>query len=188
MVVESLGSPQLGNTLLPFNWNRVATLQLRKQCHATRNKVTGAGARRALYWPGIGRTPYSSQISIFAIIRHRLLSGVQPSMTHETMELSWKDSIYRQREELARMLREPLAQLVRKCVPVWGDRDRLNAVLLDGFSTIPYCTYLYVVDTNRVQVSDNVSKDELMPEHYHRNRAERPYIKQAIPSWGFLLS
>jgi hypothetical protein len=32
-------------------------------------------------------------------------------MTHETMELSWKDGIY-QREELARLL-EPLAQLVR---------------------------------------------------------------------------
>ena len=109
-------------------------------------------------------------------------------MTHETMEPSWKDSIYQQREELAQMLREPLAQLVRKCVPVWGDREQLSAVLLDGFSTIPYCTYLYVVDTNRVQISDNVSKDGLMPEHYHRNRAERPYMKEAIPAWGFLLS
>jgi len=109
-------------------------------------------------------------------------------MPHETLEPSWKDSIYRQREELARMLREPLAQLVRKCIPVLGDRARLSAVLLEGFSTIPYCTYLYVVDTNRVQVSDNVSKDGLMPEHYHRNRAERPYMKEAIPAWGFLLS
>ncbi|MEJ2361284.1 MAG: PDC sensor domain-containing protein [Gammaproteobacteria bacterium] len=109
-------------------------------------------------------------------------------MSNEILEPTWKDSIYRQREELARMLREPLAQLARKCVPVWGDRERLNAVLLDGFSSIPYCTFLYVVDTEYVQISDNVSMTGLVTEHYHRNRAERPYMQEAMPAWGFLLS
>jgi hypothetical protein len=104
------------------------------------------------------------------------------------MEPSWKDSIYRQREELARMLREPLAQLAGKCAPVWGDRDRLNAVLLEGFSSIPYCTYLYVLGTDGVQVSDNVGNAGLIPGHYQRNRAERPYMKEPMPAWGFLLS
>ena len=106
----------------------------------------------------------------------------------EFNEPSWKDSIFRQREELARMLREPLALLARKCVPVCNDRDRLNAVLLEGFSGIPYCTHLYVVGTDGVQISDNVSDAGLMPEHYHRNHAERPYMKEAMPAWGFLLS
>ena len=109
-------------------------------------------------------------------------------MSNEPLEPSWKDSIYRQREELARMLHEPLAQLARQCVPVWGDRDRLNTVLREGFSSIPYCTCLYAVDTDRVQISDNVGNAGLMPEHYHRNRAERPYMKEPMPSWGFLLS
>lgn len=86
------------------------------------------------------------------------------------------------------MLREPLAQLAGQCAPVWGDRERLNAVLLDGFSGIPYCTYLYAVGTDGVQISDNVSKAGLMPEYYHRNRSERPYMKEAMPAWGFLLS
>lgn len=86
------------------------------------------------------------------------------------------------------MLREPLAQLAKKCAPVWGDRDRLDAVLLEGFSSIPYCTYLYVVGTDGVQICDNVSKTGLMPEHYQRNRAERPYMKEPMPAWGFLLS
>ncbi len=104
------------------------------------------------------------------------------------MEPSWKDSIYRQREELARMLREPLALLARKCVPVWGDRDRLNTVLLNGFSSIPYCTYLYVVGTDGVQISDHVSNAGITLEHYHLNRSERPYMKEAMPAWGFLLS
>lgn len=109
-------------------------------------------------------------------------------MSNETLEPSWKDSIYRQREELARMLREPLAELAYKCIPVWGDRDQLNAVLLDGFSSIPYCTYLYVVDSKRVQISDNVGKAGLKTQYYHRNRADRPYMQEAMPAWGFLLS
>jgi hypothetical protein len=106
----------------------------------------------------------------------------------DSIEPSWKDSIYRQREEMARMLREPLALLASKCIPVWDDRDRLNEVLLEGFSSIPYCTYLYVVDTHGVQISDHISHAGLIPEHYHLNRAERPYMKEAMPAWGFLLS
>ena len=86
------------------------------------------------------------------------------------------------------MLREPLALLARKCIPVWHDRDRLNEVLREGFSSIPYCTYLYVVDTHGVQISDHVSHAGIITEHYHLNRSEQPYMKEDMPSWGFLLS
>jgi len=106
----------------------------------------------------------------------------------EFIKPTWKDSIYRQREELARMLREPLALLAEKCVPVWSDLDRLNSVLLEGFSSIPYCTYLYAVGTDGVQLSDHVSYSGLTHEHYQLNRSERPYMKETIPEWGFLLS
>jgi hypothetical protein len=104
------------------------------------------------------------------------------------MEASWKDSIYRQREELARMLREPIAGLAEKCAPAWGDREKLNAVLLEGFSGIPYCTYLYAVGTDGVQVSDNVIREGLKPGHFGRDRSHRPYMQEPIPPWGFLLS
>ena len=106
----------------------------------------------------------------------------------ESLDSTWQDSIFRQREELARMLREPLALLAKECVPVWSDRDQLNAVLLQGFSGIPYCCYLYVIDNGAVQVSDNVIDTGLMPGYFQRNRAERPYMKEAMPAWGFLLS
>jgi hypothetical protein len=106
----------------------------------------------------------------------------------ETIEPSWKDSIHRQREELAQMLREPLALLARNCMPVWNNRERLNEVLLEGFSSIPYCTYLYVVNTHGMQISDHISHSGLIIEHYNLNRAERPYMKESIPAWGFLLS
>jgi hypothetical protein len=104
------------------------------------------------------------------------------------MKDSWKDSIYRQREELARMLHDPLARLADLCAPVWGRRETLNAVLLDGFSSIPYCTFLYVVDSSGVQLSDNVGEAGLVSGHYGRDRSGRPYMQEAVPVWGFLLS
>ncbi|HRH82304.1 MAG TPA: PDC sensor domain-containing protein [Thiobacillaceae bacterium] len=106
------------------------------------------------------------------------------------MELrkSWKDSIYLQREELARMLREPLERLAERCVPVWGDREGLDGVLLEGFSAIPYCTFLYCLGIDGVQISDNVGTAGLVPEHFGRDRSARPYMKEALPVWGFLLS
>jgi hypothetical protein len=104
------------------------------------------------------------------------------------MQASWKDSIYLQREQLARILREPLARLAGKCTSDWNDRERLNEVLLDGFSGIPHCTYLYCVGTDSVQICDNVSTSGLVPMHFGRDRSQRPYMKEPVPGWGFLLS
>ena len=101
---------------------------------------------------------------------------------------SWKDTIYQQREQLARILQEPLARLAEKCVPAWGDREHLNRTLLEGFAGIPYCTYLYCVGTDAVQVCDNIDKDGLVYGHFGRNRSQRPYMKEPVPDWGFLLS
>ncbi len=104
------------------------------------------------------------------------------------MKKSWKDSIYLQREELARTLREPLTQLAEKCTHAWGNREQLDVLLMEGFVGIPYCTFLYCVGTDGIQICDNVGKTGLAPEHFGRDRSRRPYMKEAVPSWGFLLS
>jgi len=104
------------------------------------------------------------------------------------MEQNWKVAIHHQRKELARMLHEPLTRLAQKCAPAWCDRDKLNTVLLTGFAKIPYCTFLYVVNTDGIQVCDNVSRDGLLTEHFGRDRSQRPYMREVVPSWGFLLS
>lgn len=104
------------------------------------------------------------------------------------MTLSWKDSIYLQREQLGRMLHEPLARLAEECARVWGDRERLNAVQMEGFASIPHCTYLYCVGPDGVQISDNVGQSGLVAGHFGRDRSQRPYMKEVVPTWGFLLS
>jgi hypothetical protein len=104
------------------------------------------------------------------------------------MQQTWKEQIYLQREQLAYRLREPLAQLGGRCMRAWGDRDRLNDILLDGLASVPFCSCLYVLDTDGLQVSDNIGPQGAVPGHYGRDRSQRPYMKETVPTWGFLLS
>jgi hypothetical protein len=104
------------------------------------------------------------------------------------MEDVLKDTIYRQREDVARLLHEPLAQLAGACVSAWGDRERLNAALVSGFRNIPSCSCLFAVDQAGIQVSYNVTRFGVDAGHLGRDRSQRPYMREAVPAWGFLLS
>ena len=104
------------------------------------------------------------------------------------MKASWKDSIYLQREELARILCEPLSQLAERCTPAWGQREALNKILSTGFDTVPHCSFLYCLTTEGIQICDNVGQKGVAPEHFGRDRSQRPYMMEAVPAWGFLLS
>ena len=104
------------------------------------------------------------------------------------MKVSWKDSIYLQREELARTLREPMGQLAEHCTPAWGKCDALDAILVEHFSSIPHCSFLYCMGSDGIQVSNNVGQQGIVPGYLGRDRSQRPYMKEAVPVWGFLLS
>ncbi len=104
------------------------------------------------------------------------------------MQPTWKETVYRQREELALMLHQPLARLAQQCLGAWGDREALNRLLLEGFASIPHCTYVYVLDTDGRQISDNVAASGIVSGHFGRDRSQRPYMREAVPAWGFLLS
>ena len=104
------------------------------------------------------------------------------------IENNWKDSINKQRKILAHSLSKPLHTIAEECAAIEFEREKINEVLLAGFSQIPNCTYLYLTDLNGVQLSDNISKGGLLKEHFGRDRSVRPYMKEAVPSEGFLLS
>lgn len=104
------------------------------------------------------------------------------------MEKTWKDSINLQRAALAESLKEPLSALAGQCEPIWGQRQQIDDVLVDGFASVPYCTFLYVLDTKGIQISDNIGIGCILPEHFGRDRSERPYMQESVPPWGYLLS
>ena len=104
------------------------------------------------------------------------------------LDSTWQDSIYRQREELARMLREPIERVADQLHSMWPDKLRMEDVLLYSFSSIPYCTSLYVLDMHGVQLTENIGRTGLIPGHFNRDRSQRPYMREPVPPWGFLLS
>lgn len=104
------------------------------------------------------------------------------------MKNSWKDSIYLQREELARILREPMGQLAELCSPAWGNCEALDAILAEHFCSIPHCSFLYCVGTDGIQICNNIGQNGIVPGYLGRDRSQRPYMKEAVPVWGFLLS
>ncbi|MET0051544.1 MAG: hypothetical protein ABW095_10755 [Candidatus Thiodiazotropha sp.] len=101
---------------------------------------------------------------------------------------TWQDSIFRQRAELAELLHQPLAQLAERCVENWGTRETLNNLLGEHFASIPHCACLYCLSRDGMQISDNVVAGGIAPEHFGRDRSQRPYMQEAMPGWGFLLS
>lgn len=104
------------------------------------------------------------------------------------MKTTLKESIHQQRQSLQQSLEQPLAYLAHACARQWGDREFLDNILTDNFTDVPHCTFLYALDTQGIQISDNVSHSGLMPEHFGRDRSKRPYMKEAVPASGFLLS
>lgn len=104
------------------------------------------------------------------------------------MSRTLDEIIQEQRRALEAILAEPLAAIAALCAPAWGRRDALDDVLTTHFERVPYCTFLYVLDTDGIQITDNVSRTGFVPEHFGRDRSHRPYMKEAVPATGFLLS
>jgi hypothetical protein len=117
-----------------------------------------------------------------------LTAKVKPVMSKEVPALTWKESIFRQRKELVRLLQQPFSLLIDKCEPLMGHRGQLNEVLQALFSSVPYCSSLYVLDSNAVQISDSVSSTGLDSVYYQTNRADSSYMKETLPEQGLLLS
>lgn len=104
------------------------------------------------------------------------------------MDDSLRANVARQRQELDAILRGSLAQVAAACAAVWPGRDALNDVLRDGLRRLPYCTFLYALDTDGIQISDNASHQGLLGEHYGRDRSQRPYLRDLVPARDMLLS
>lgn len=107
-------------------------------------------------------------------------------MTHPLNTL--QESIARQREALKELLREPLEQVAGACSQAWGDRKRLDELLTAALARLPMCKYMYALNTDAVQISDNISRDGLVEKDFGRDRSDRPYMNERVPSEGFLLS
>jgi hypothetical protein len=104
------------------------------------------------------------------------------------MATTWKDHIYRKREELAAMLHVPMAALAHTCLGVMDDGEELTARLTAALADIPHFAQLYVLGTDGVQISDSVDAEGVVSPDQGRDLSGRPFMREAMPPWGFLLS
>ena len=88
--------------------------------------------------------------------------------------------IFQQRALLTGLLYDSLRHLADACGRVWGDRPKMEVALNEAFSTVPYCKFLYALDTDGVQITSNISREGLLAEHFGRDRSDRPYIREAL--------
>ncbi|MEJ2141280.1 MAG: PDC sensor domain-containing protein [Gammaproteobacteria bacterium] len=99
-----------------------------------------------------------------------------------------QESISRQREMLSTMLSDPMKRAAKSCSKVWGDRSKLNHALTEVLHTMSYCKYLYALDIDAKQISDNISHEGLLTKDYGRDRSERPYLREVTHGSDFVLS
>ena len=106
----------------------------------------------------------------------------------QTPKETLQESIAQQRKELKALLQYPLRRLAESCSRVWGDREQMDKLLHDSLSMVPYCKYLYAMDTGGIQITDNVGHDGIIEADFGRDRSQRPYMREAVPAEGFRLS
>lgn len=100
-----------------------------------------------------------------------------------------ENSIKIQREILTEVFSKILARISKKCRYVLGDYNQLNKKLMNGVKRIPYCTSLYAMNAEGIQVSANISKNGLLDKYYQLDRLTRPYMLEVNNIDGnFLLS
>ena len=117
-----------------------------------------------------------------------MVTQTQQDSLQNSLQDSLQESIARQRQALEALLKNPLAQVASACSKAWGDREKLDAALLATFDLVPHCKYLYALDTQARQVSDNISHEKIVAKDYGRERGERPYMREVVPSADFVLS
>jgi hypothetical protein len=81
-----------------------------------------------------------------------------------------------------------LAKLAQSCAEHWSVRSELNELLYRNLACVPHCIGLYCLDGEGIQICDSVTDQGVESIDFGRDRSQRPYMKEAMPIWGFLLS
>ena len=99
-----------------------------------------------------------------------------------------KEHIRRQRDMLYNMLLDPMHRAAKRCARVWDDKEKLDQALMKSLGQIPYCSYVYAMNLDGIQISANASQDGLIQSDFGRNRASRPYMLELEPNKDMTLS
>ena len=97
------------------------------------------------------------------------------------------ESVKRQRELLNDLLGVALTRLVHNITPHVSDKMSLEEYLLDSCKDLPYCKYLFVLDSKGKQITANLFKNGRDESQFGRDRSRRPYMRGVFDQ-DFILS
>lgn len=104
------------------------------------------------------------------------------------MKSTLQESIERQRNILKGWLSSSLTLIAEDCTQIWPQREALEARLIAGLAELPYCKYLFLLDTAAQQITSNASRAGLMEASYGRDRSQRPYMAESLAGSQLSLS
>lgn len=93
------------------------------------------------------------------------------------MPQTLQKSIERQRARLIELLGAPLKQYAATLQTSLQDRPLLDEQLRLIFKAIDHCKYVYVLDTQAMQISSTLNRYGLEFSDYQRDRSTRPYLQ-----------
>lgn len=103
--------------------------------------------------------------------------------------MSWLEpTVERQLTSLTLQMEGPMSGLAMLCARVWENVPELDALLELELATIPRCNMLFAVDTEGRQISATITENGADERLRGSGRAHRPYLANAVPWQGFLLS
>jgi hypothetical protein len=89
-----------------------------------------------------------------------------------------KAAVAGQRILLRGLLSGSMTRLATDCAGVWTDREKLQQRLIEGIDALPSCKYLYLLDDEANQITENISSGGLLPEHLAVTVARGPISRR----------
>jgi len=97
-------------------------------------------------------------------------------------------TVTEQRHALKELLSESMSELAIACAGNMENRQALEDILSNEMAKAEYCKYLWVLDKNAIQLTDDIQRNGIKQGQVGRDRVARPYVQRALKGEDYYLS
>lgn len=97
-------------------------------------------------------------------------------------------TVDKQRVMLAALLFDSMSDLAKSCAENMKDHQTLENFLSTEMATAQYCKYLWIVDKDGCQLTENATRTGFKQGQIGRDRIARPYLQRALKGDDYYLS
>lgn len=97
-------------------------------------------------------------------------------------------TVKKQRKALKKLLSKSMSELANACSGNIDNRQVLEDILSDEMKQAEYCKYLWVLDKDARQLTDDIKRVGVKQGQVGRDRIARPYLQRALKGEDYYLS